>query len=184
MVSRRVSRAVAVLSLAWAAQACASVLGIEELPAGDDGGVAIDSSVDAAREGGVMEAGADAAVASDAANDGACAMGDLSCSDAQPQICAAGGWKNVGAACSGAMPACLGGACVACGPGTLGCSGQQPQTCDGTGAWQNTGSACANQACVNGTCQGNCTPGSIICVSSYIWFCTGAGAWALNGARC
>lgn len=181
-MARWVARAIAVLSPAWAG--CAPVLGIEELPAGDDGG-AIDASADAS-----VDRAADASpdVVSDTANDvvdGACATGDLSCNGAQPQICVGAGMrKDVGAPCSGTTPACLGGACVACSPGAVGCNGQQPQTCDGAGAWQNTGPACNNQACVNGVCTGGCTPGAAICLYNNVLVCTSEGAWAVTGVHC
>jgi hypothetical protein len=117
--------------------------------------------------------------------DGACTVGSLSCSGAQPQICNnAGTWQNVGAACTGSMPACLGGACVDCTPGSLGCNGQQPEKCDATGTWQNMGAACSGQACVGGSCTGDCSPGALECVNTYWFVCSSSGGWQLVGTQC
>jgi len=121
----------------------------------------------------------------DAAVDGACPVGALSCSGPQPQICTnSGTWQNVGAACTGDAPACLGGACVACTPGSSGCTGQQPEQCDSTGAWKSTGAACSNQACVDGGCTGTCSPGALECLNTYWFVCNSSGGWQLVGTQC
>ena len=176
---------------------CGALLGVDhdwDLAAGADGGVAStgDATGSFVFDGDDTNADAPTTSVEDSASgdaltdDAGCGVGDLGCSDAQPQICAAGGvWHNVGAACSGSSPACLAGACVACTPNSLGCSGQQPQTCNATGTWQNAdAAACSNQACVSGACTGTCTPGASVCYYNYVLLCTATGTWGVTGVQC
>lgn len=203
IVESRSPVAAFLLALGLGASGCGALLDVdhdwEQVEGGDDFSDRVDAPAadSAPQDGTVIEAGGgdsgtpasdatspDAAVP-DAASESACALGTLDCDDAQPELCTGSGtWQPVGAACSGAKPACLAGACADCTPGTLGCNGQQPEQCDSTGTWQNEGGACSGQACVDGACTGVCAPGALECVDTYWWVCNGNGGWQLVGTQC
>jgi hypothetical protein len=71
---------------------------------------------------------------------GDCAVGTLGCdlSNVQPQLCTLNdSWVNFGPGCSGTLPKCLNGVCVACLPGTTQCVGaDQMETCGASTWWE------------------------------------------------
>jgi hypothetical protein len=88
-----------------------------------------------------------------------CTPGAKQCAGNTVQTCGANGQWASGAACGGATPACLDGACVACAPASVRCSAEQPQTCNAAGAWQSIGPSCdalqisgAAGSCCSGAC--------------------------------
>ena len=83
--------------------------------------------------------------------DAGCVSGTLACLGATPETCVATQWV-LWAACEGAEPICLHGACVECAPGATRCSAGTAEICDVAGGWQPQ-AACS---CTETFCGGAC----------------------------
>jgi sulfatase modifying factor 1 len=94
---------------------------------------------------------------SDASEGGsACLDGQGRCLKSIPQMCTSGAWVSAPAACSGADPVCLNGACVACSPTTTQCSENGIETCGSSGQWGAAVPCASSQTCLNATSGATC----------------------------
>ena len=118
------------------------------------------------------DAGTDGRAPPDSSFDAGCTNGASACLGAIPEECTAGMWVT-SAACSGADPVCLHGACVQCAPSATRCSGGTPETCSDAGSWQPQ-AACA---CTEILCAGSC-----IDAQTDIHNCGACGHDCLGGA--
>jgi hypothetical protein len=108
--------------------------------------------------------------------DAGCAESSLNCNGQQPQVCTAGQFQDMGAACSNS--ACVAGTCQGvCSPQGLRCTGNGVETCDATGAW-GAAAACpaATPICNGAGVCGACANGSTQCASGGVQTCV-SGAW-------
>ncbi len=145
--------------------------------------VSFDAAAHVSDEAGVADvskAGADESGAMDAsstdAREARCSVGALACSGAQRQTCkGSGGWKNVGAPCSGATPVCLAGACVQCKPEDVRVYGAGVESCGPTGDWGSP-AACQGSTCLAELASGQRKVTSIALGSSSVYWATGDGA--------
>jgi hypothetical protein len=123
--------------------------------------------------------GDDAVDASDDALVGPCQTGDQSCEGQTPATCVDGAWVLAEEACTGALPWCLDGACVACSPGLVGCGANTPRTCAADGSWVY-GDPCSASTplCLDGACV-QCSPGDERChpTGTSTETCNDLGEW-------
>jgi formylglycine-generating enzyme len=83
---------------------------------------------------------------------GACVDGQTQCVTSTPQACTGGQWVSA-PPCSGNVPVCLNGGCVACNPAaTATCVGNSVQTCTPSGQGQITPCTGGKPFCYQGTC--------------------------------